>query len=62
MRCFLLPTFPLAIIGYGIGDGPKSARAVFGVVVLSQGSQLSKAHPALKRSRTLQKVWEEDVY
>lgn len=47
MRCFLLPILSLARIGYGIGGGPKSATAAFGVV-LTQGSQLSKAHPALK--------------
>lgn len=58
MLPFAHPSF--ARIEYGIGDGLKSVRAVFGVVVLSQGSQLSKAHPALKLSRTLEK--EEDVY
>lgn len=40
----------LARMGYGIVAGSKSVMAVFGVVVLSPGSQLSKAQSALELS------------
>lgn len=46
-QVWFLPIF-LVRIEYGIDGGSKSAMAVFGAVLLSQGSPLSKAQSALK--------------